>query len=68
MCTGFTFQSHNNEVILGRTMDYDWPLTGHPAVQPRHYEWKSRVDYQGQTLYGFVGTGSDMEGFILVMA
>ena len=64
MCTGFTFQSHNNEVILGRTMDYDWPLTGHPAVQPRHYEWKSRVDYQGQTLYGFVGTGSDMEGFI----
>ena len=37
MCTGFTFQAKNGDVILGRTMDYDYPLTGHPAVQPRHY-------------------------------
>lgn len=64
MCTGFTFQSYQNETILGRTMDYDWPLTGHPAILPRHYTWESRADYQGTTLYGFVGTGSDMEGFM----
>lgn len=30
MCTGFTFQAKNGDVILGRTMDYDYPLTGHP--------------------------------------
>ena len=29
MCTGFTFQAKNGDVILGRTMDYDYPLTGH---------------------------------------
>ena len=45
-------------------MDYDYPLTGHPAVQPRHYYWESRVDYKGTTTYGFTGAGSDMEGFI----
>ena len=27
MCTGFTFQAKNGDVILGRTMDYDYPLT-----------------------------------------
>ena len=64
MCTGFTFQAKNGDVILGRTMDYDYPLTGHPAVQPRHYYWESRVDYKGTTTYGFTGAGSDMEGFI----
>ena len=35
-------------------MDYDYPLTGHPAVQPRHYYWESRVDYKGTTTYGLL--------------
>lgn len=64
MCTGFTFQYQNGEIILGRTMDYDWPLTGHPAVHPRNYYWESRIEYKGRTQYGFIGTGSDMEGFM----
>ncbi|MFO7020379.1 hypothetical protein MXD86_03645, partial [Staphylococcus aureus] len=25
MCTGFTIQTLNNQVLLGRTMDYDYP-------------------------------------------
>ncbi|RIL73305.1 linear amide C-N hydrolase [Staphylococcus devriesei] len=64
MCTGFTFQAKNSDIILGRTMDYDYPLTGHLAVQPRNFYWESRVDYKGTTKYGFTGAGSDMEGFI----
>ncbi len=37
MCTGFTIQTLNNQVLLGRTMDYDYPLDGSPAVTPRNY-------------------------------
>ena len=61
MCTGFTIQTLNNQVLLGRTMDYDYPLDGSPAVTPRNYRWKSR------TQYGFIGTGTDMEGLFMVM-
>ena len=43
MCTGFTIQTLNNQVLLGRTMDYDYPLDGSPAVTPRNYRWKSRT-------------------------
>ena len=64
MCTGFTIQTLNNQVLLGRTMDYDYPLDGSPAVTPRNYRWKSRTGTTGQTQYGFIGTGTDMEGFI----
>lgn len=64
MCTGFSFFSKNNQAILARTMDFVYQLKGNPAVQPRHYYWESRVDYKGETLYGFVGSGSDMEGFL----
>ncbi len=39
MCTGFTIQTLNNQVLLGRTMDYDYPLDGSPAVTPRNYRW-----------------------------
>lgn len=63
MCTGFTLQTAQ-QVILGRTMDYDYPLDGFPAVSPRHYRWVSRTGYEGQTVYGFIGSGSDMEGYI----
>lgn len=64
MCTGFTIQTLNNQVLLGRTMDYDYPLDGSPAVTPRNYRWTSRTGTTGQTQYGFIGTGTDMEGFI----
>ncbi|HLR18939.1 MAG TPA: choloylglycine hydrolase family protein [Staphylococcus sp.] len=64
MCTGFSFLSKSNQVILGRTMDFVYHLDGQPAVQPRHFYWESRVEYKGETLYGFIGTGSDMEGFV----
>ncbi|EHJ09201.1 choloylglycine hydrolase family protein [Staphylococcus simiae] len=64
MCTGYTITTQNGQVILGRTMDYDYPLDGYPAVTPRHYHWTSRTGTTGQTKYGFIGTGSDMEGFI----
>ena len=64
MCTGITFQASNGDVIFGRTMDYDYPLNGFPAVQPRGYSFKSHVDYEGETLYAFAGAGSDMEGFV----
>ncbi|MFH4909910.1 choloylglycine hydrolase family protein [Staphylococcus cohnii] len=64
MCTGFSFMSENHQAILGRTMDFVYQLKGNPAVQPRHYYWESRVEYKGETLYGFVGSGSDMEGFL----
>ncbi len=43
MCTGFTIQTLNNQVLLGRTMDYDYPLDGSPAVTPRNYRWTSRT-------------------------
>ena len=48
MCTGITFQASNGDVIFGRTMDYDYPLNGFPAVQPRGYSFKSHVDYEGK--------------------
>ena len=64
MCTGITFRASNGDVIFGRTMDYDYPLNGFPAVQPRGYSFKSHVDYKGKTLYAFAGAGSDMEGFV----
>jgi penicillin V acylase-like amidase (Ntn superfamily) len=41
------------------------PLDGSPAVTPRNYRWTSRTGTTGQTQYGFIGTGTDMEGFIL---
>ena len=59
--------SENHQAILGRTMDFVYQLKGNPAVQPRHYYWESRIEYKGETLYGFVGSGSDMEGFYLEM-
>ncbi|MCA1236443.1 linear amide C-N hydrolase, partial [Staphylococcus aureus] len=55
MCTGFTIQTLNNQVLLGRTMDYDYPLDGSPAVTPRNYRWTSRTGTTGQTQYGFIG-------------
>lgn len=64
MCTGFTMQTLNNEIFLGRTMDYDYPLDGSPAVTPRNYHWTSRTGTTGQTKFGFIGTGTNMEGFI----
>ena len=64
MCTGITFRASNGDVIFGRTMDYDYPLNGFSAVQPRGYSFKSHVDYKGKTLYAFAGAGSDMEGFV----
>lgn len=67
MCTGFTIQTLNNQVLLGRTMDYDYPLDGSPAVTPRNYRWTSRTGTTGQTQYGFIGTGTDMEGLFMVM-
>lgn len=48
MCTGITFRASNGDVIFGRTMDYDYPLNGFPAVQPRGYSFKSHVDYKGK--------------------
>ena len=48
MCTGFTIQTLNNQVLLGRTMDYDYPLDGSPAVTPRNYRWTSRTGTTGQ--------------------
>ncbi|MEB8103813.1 choloylglycine hydrolase family protein [Staphylococcus xylosus] len=64
MCTGFSYLSKSNQVILGRTMDFVYQLKGNPAVQPRHFYWESRITYKGKTKYGFVGSGSDMEGFL----
>lgn len=64
MCTGFSFLSKSNQAILGRTMDFVYHLDGQPAVQPRHFYWESRVGYKGETLYGFIGAGSDMAGFV----
>lgn len=63
MCTGFTFKS-NDQVIMGRTMDYTFPLAGMPSVTPRNYYWESRIDYKGRTKYGFIGTGCDMGGYL----
>lgn len=64
MCTGFSYLSKSSQVILGRTMDFVYQLKGNPAVQPRNFYWESRVAYKGKTKYGFVGSGSDMEGFL----
>ncbi|NWK83372.1 choloylglycine hydrolase family protein [Staphylococcus sp. GSSP0090] len=64
MCTGFSYLSKSNQAILGRTMDFVYHLKGNPAVQPRQFYWESRVAYKGRTKYGFVGSGSDMEGFL----
>lgn len=64
MCTGFSFLSKSKQAILGRTMDFVYHLEGQPAVQPRHFYWESRVEYKGKTQYGFIGAGSDMEGFL----
>jgi hypothetical protein len=50
-------------IIYSRTMDFVYHLEGQPAVQPRHFYWESRVEYKGKTQYGFIGAGSDMEGF-----
>lgn len=64
MCTGFSFLSKNKQVLLGRTMDFVHELEGFPIAQPRHYYWESRVHYKGETKYGFIGSGCDMEGIL----
>ena len=64
MCTGLTLITQNHNVLFARTMDFVHHLEGQPAISPRRHYWKSRVDYQGETLYGFMGTGCQMDGFI----
>ncbi len=63
MCTGFTIQTLNNQVLLGRTMDYDYPLDGSPAVTPRNYRWTSRTGTTGQAIWqGISRTGRKQRG------
>lgn len=67
MCTGFTIQTLNNQVLLGRTMDYDYPLDGSPAVTPRNYRWKSRTGTTGQTQYGLLAQEQIWKVLFMVM-
>ncbi|KRN28103.1 choloylglycine hydrolase [Lactobacillus selangorensis] len=67
MCTSLTYEDLDGMWYLARTMDFNFDLGGRPVIIPRHYHFKSDVSEAGFSGdYGFVGTGRDLNGYILV--
>lgn len=58
MCTSVFIKTKDNKHILGRTMDFTFPLDPNPLFIPRNHKWTSAVeDTVFTTDYGFLGAG-----------
>lgn len=67
MCTSLTFQTTTGDRFLARTMDFAFELGGRPVAIPRHHHFSSVTNPAGfDAPYSFVGTGRDLNGYILV--
>lgn len=62
MCTAVTLQSRQQEVVLGRTMDFSYDIEPRIYVTPRNYVWNSAYNSQRfHDYYGIVGVGQQMD-------
>lgn len=65
MCTAVTMQSRQQEVFLGRTMDFSHELEPRIYVTPRNFVWSSAFNSQRfHDYYGIIGVGQKTEGIM----
>lgn len=65
MCTSLTYTTTDGYHFLARNMDFGFQLDGRPTIIPRNYEWQRQLGGSQKFRYGFVGTGRDLNGYIL---
>lgn len=66
MCTAITLQTTRRQVLLGRTMDFSYPLAPELFFIPRGYQWESVLapnSFQDQ--YSILGIGQDISPVVL---
>lgn len=63
MCTALMLKTVHRKVLLGRTLDFSYPLQPHCYYSAPGYLWNNAV--RGETIvspYGFLGIGQELQG------
>lgn len=61
MCTAITMRTLQGDVLLGRTMDFSYPLEPELYLVPRGYTWSNALNTRRlQNQYSFLGIGQDI--------
>ncbi|MBS0953585.1 choloylglycine hydrolase family protein [Lactiplantibacillus plantarum] len=65
MCTAVTFSTDDDLKFLARTMDFSFELNAKPIFIPKDFTFNSHIeDSSFKTMFGFVGAGRDVNGYI----
>lgn len=58
MCTALMTHTHSGEVLLGRTMDFSYPLAPQLYVMPKNFEWNNALaTIRIRNRYQYIGVG-----------
>lgn len=61
MCTAIYIQQDKQHILLGRTMDFSFPLNPQLYFVPKDFKWKTSIGHQEiKTQYCFMGIGQDI--------
>lgn len=66
MCTSMTFRTKENEIFLGRTMDFSYDIQPQFYVTPTEFIWMNSANNLAmKDTYRFIGLGQELDGLLV---